>query len=76
MSSNAIFNAGSALPQLAIHRVYVLTTGATCSASESLINGLHGLGVTVHTIGDTTCGKPYGMTRQDNCATADYPIEK
>jgi len=75
VGNNAIFNAGSALPQLAIHRVYVLTTGATCSASESLINGLRGLGVTVHTIGDTTCGKPYGMTRQDNCATAYYPIE-
>jgi C-terminal processing protease CtpA/Prc len=75
VGNNAIFNAGSALPQLAIHRVYLLTTGATCSASESLINGLRGLGVTVHTIGDTTCGKPYGMTRQDNCATAYYPIE-
>jgi C-terminal processing protease CtpA/Prc len=75
VGDNAIFKAGSALPQLPINRVYVLTTGATCSASESLVNGLRGVGVTVHTIGDTTCGKPYGMTRQDNCGTAYYPIE-
>ena len=72
---NAVYRAGSTLPRLAVKRVYVLTTGATCSASESLINGLRGVGVTVHTIGDTTCGKPYGMTRQDNCGTAYYPIE-
>jgi C-terminal processing protease CtpA/Prc len=75
VGDNAVFKAGSALPQLPINRVYVLTTGATCSASESLVNGLRGLGVTVHTIGDTTCGKPYGMSRQDNCGTAYYPIE-
>jgi hypothetical protein len=55
--------------------VYVLTTAATCSASESVINGLRGVGVTVHTIGETTCGKPYGMSRQDNCGRAYYPIE-
>ena len=73
--NNAVFKAGSVLPRLAINRVYVLTTGSTCSASESLINGLRGVGVTVHTIGDTTCGKPYGMSRQDNCGTAYYPIE-
>jgi hypothetical protein len=75
VGDNTLFKAGSALPQLPINRVYVLTTGATCSASESLVNGLRGLGVTVHTIGDTTCGKPYGMSRQDNCGTAYYPIE-
>lgn len=72
---NAVYRAGSTLPRLAINRVYVLTTGSTCSASESLINGLRGVGVTVHTIGDTTCGKPYGMSRQDNCGTAYYPVE-
>ena len=75
VGDSAVFTAGSMLPQLPIKRVYVLTTGATCSASESLINGLRGVGVTVHTIGDTTCGKPYGMSRQDNCGTAYYPIQ-
>lgn len=66
---------GTALPQLNLNRVYVLTTGSTCSASESLINGLRGVGVQVHVIGDTTCGKPYGMAREDNCGNAFYPIE-
>lgn len=75
VANNALFKAGSTLPKLTLQRVYVLTTGATCSASESLINGLRGVGVTVHLIGDTTCGKPYGMSRQDNCGTAYYPIE-
>jgi C-terminal processing protease CtpA/Prc len=73
--NNAKYKTGTPLPQLKIKRVYVLTSGKTCSASESLINGLRGVGVTVHTIGDTTCGKPYGMSRQDNCGTAYYPIE-
>jgi C-terminal processing protease CtpA/Prc len=72
---NARYKTGTALPQLQLKRVYVLTTGATCSASESLINGLRGVGLTVHTIGETTCGKPYGMSRKDNCGTAYYPIE-
>jgi D-serine deaminase-like pyridoxal phosphate-dependent protein len=55
--------------------LYVLTTGSTCSASESLINGLRGVGVQVHVIGNTTCGKPYGMAREDNCGSAFYPVE-
>ena len=72
---NARFKTGTVLPRLQLQRVYVLTTAATCSASESVINGLRGVGVTVHTIGETTCGKPYGMSRQDNCGRAYYPIE-
>jgi C-terminal processing protease CtpA/Prc len=72
---NAKYKYGTTLPQLQLKRVYVLTSEATCSASESLINGLRGVGVTVHTIGTTTCGKPYGMSRKDNCGTAYYPIE-
>lgn len=74
-ADNARFRPGTVLPQLQLQNVYVLTTAATCSASESVINGLRGVGVTVHTIGNTTCGKPYGMSRQDNCGRAYYPIE-
>jgi hypothetical protein len=74
-ADNARFKQGSVLPQLRLQSVYILTTEVTCSASESLINGLRGVGVTVHTIGNTTCGKPYGMSRQDNCGRAYYPIE-
>lgn len=66
---------GSALPQLGLPRLYVLTSGQTCSASESIINGLRGIDVQVVLIGETTCGKPYGFERKDNCGFAYFPIE-
>jgi carboxyl-terminal processing protease len=66
---------GQALPALNLARVYVLTTAGTCSASESIINGLRGIGVQVIQIGSTTCGKPYGFYPQDNCGTTYFTIE-
>lgn len=69
------YPAGTALPQLALPRLYVLTSGNTCSASEAIVNGLRGLDVQVVLVGQTTCGKPYGFTRRDNCGLAYYPIE-
>ncbi len=39
-------------------RVFILTTGSTCSASEEVINGLKPF-IEVITIGSVTCGKPY-----------------
>jgi hypothetical protein len=66
---------GSALPQLDLPRLYVLTSNLTCSASESIINSLRGIDVQVILVGDTTCGKPYGFTRRDNCGFAYFPIE-
>ena len=63
------------MPTLNLTRVYVLTTADTCSASESIINGLKGAGVTVNQIGVTTCGKPYGFYPQDNCGTTYFSIE-
>ena len=68
---------GTALPTLNLPqpRVFVLTTGATCSASEALINGLRGVGVEVIQIGDTTCGKPYGFYPQDNCGTTYFTTQ-
>ncbi|ROZ62259.1 peptidase [Ramlibacter sp. WS9] len=66
---------GTLLPRLALPRVFVLTTGGTCSASEAVINSLRGVGVEVVIIGGTTCGKPYGFSRRDNCGTAYFPIE-
>ena len=65
----------AALPSLGLSRVYVLTTGGTCSASEAVINGLRGAGVTVNTIGGTTCGKPYGFYPRDNCNTTYFAIQ-
>lgn len=41
--------------------IYVLTSAASASASELLINGLRGLGITVHTVGTATNGKNCGM---------------
>lgn len=66
---------GAALPRLALPRVYVLASGSTCSASESIINSLRGVDVEVVVVGGTTCGKPYGFSRKDNCGLSYFPIE-
>ncbi|HXS80900.1 MAG TPA: S41 family peptidase [Gammaproteobacteria bacterium] len=63
------------LPTLNLPRVYVLTGGTTCSASESIINSLRGVGVQVIQIGSTTCGKPYGFYPEDNCGTTYFSIQ-
>ncbi|MFO1503669.1 MAG: S41 family peptidase [Steroidobacteraceae bacterium] len=63
------------LPTLNLGRVYVLTSADTCSASESVINSLRGIGVSVYQIGGTTCGKPYGFYPQDNCGTTYFSIQ-
>jgi carboxyl-terminal processing protease len=67
--------AGQPLPQLGLSRVTVLAGPDTCSASESVVNGLRGIGVTVNLIGGTTCGKPYGFFPQDNCGTTYFAIQ-
>ena len=66
---------GRALPTLNLDRVYVLTGPGTCSASESIINGLRGVNVQVYVIGSTTCGKPYGFYPADNCGTTYFSIQ-
>jgi hypothetical protein len=53
---------------LGLQRVYVLTTAATCSVSEMLINGLLPW-LDVWQVGGTTCGKPYGFDEETNCGT-------
>ena len=65
----------TSLPALNLPRVFVLTTDATCSASEAVINGLRGVGVEVILIGTTTCGKPFGFYPQDNCGETYYTIQ-
>ncbi|SIQ35557.1 S41 family peptidase [Pseudacidovorax sp. RU35E] len=67
--------AGSPLPRLNLPRVLVLAGGDTCSASESVVNGLRGIGVNVALVGGTTCGKPYGFYPQDNCGTTYFSIQ-
>ena len=66
---------GQPLPTLNLNRVYVLAGPGTCSASEAVVNGLRGAGVTVSLIGGTTCGKPYGFYPQDNCNTTYFAIQ-
>jgi hypothetical protein len=66
---------GQALPSLGLKRVTVLTSADTCSASESVINGLRGIDVEVNIIGGATCGKPYGFSPVDNCGTTYFSIE-
>jgi len=67
--------AGTLLPTFNLSRVYVLTGPGTCSASESIINGLRGVDVNVIQIGSTTCGKPYGFYPANNCGTTYFTIQ-
>ena len=66
---------GGVFESLNLPKVYVLTTDQTCSASESIINGLRGVDVEVVQIGGTTCGKPYGFVAQDNCGITYAAME-
>ena len=66
---------GQALPQLGLSRVTLLTGPGTCSASESIANGLRGVNIRVDLIGETTCGKPYGFLPQDNCGTTYFAVQ-
>lgn len=72
---NSTVAAGTALPTLNLKRVTLLTTGDTCSASESIINSLRGVDVQVNLIGGQTCGKPYAFTPVDDCGTTYFSIE-
>ena len=47
-------------------RVFVITSGATASASELVINGLRPFVKTV-LVGETTYGKPFGFVPRDYC---------
>lgn len=68
-------NSGTPLPTVDLDTVYILSSSGTCSASESLINGLVGINVNVVLIGTTTCGKPYGFYATDNCGTTFFTIQ-
>ncbi|MDM8517310.1 S41 family peptidase [Desulfobacterales bacterium HSG16] len=57
-----------------LSRVIFIATGTTCSASESVINGLAPF-IDVVIVGDTTCGKPVGMYGHDFCDKRIQAIE-
>ncbi len=63
------------LPSVNLNRVFVITTDDTCSASETIINGLRGIDVDVIQIGGKTCGKPYGFYPEPNCGTTYFTVQ-
>ena len=67
-------SSGQALPTLSLARVFVITAPGTCSASESVVNGLTPF-IQVIRIGGTTCGKPYGFIQANNCGNAYFAIQ-
>ena len=69
----SLFSLGSGIGQLNLDRVVVLTTGASCSASEMVINALSPF-VEVVTVGSTTCGKPVGMNPVQICDNIIFAI--
>lgn len=73
--NTGLLEAGLALPELDLARVFVLTTDNTCSASEAIMNGLRGIDIEVIQIGATTCGKPYGFYPTPNCGTTYFTIQ-
>jgi C-terminal processing protease CtpA/Prc len=75
IGGDTIIAANQPLPSLNLSRVYVLTTGSSCSASESFINSLVGIDVEVIQIGETTCGKPYGFVSEDNCGSTYFTVQ-
>lgn len=52
----------------AFTRVVVLTGARTCSASELVVNGLKPY-TQVVTVGDTSCGKPFGFNPVQSCSS-------
>ena len=75
IGGDSIIEEGQPLPELNLSRVYVLTTGSSCSASESFMNALIGIDVEVIQIGETTCGKPYGFVSEDNCGLTYFTVQ-
>ena len=59
--------------ELALEQITVITTGATASASEMVINGLKPF-VDIKTVGATTVGKPVGMNPTEFCDKMILPI--
>ena len=55
-------------PAPAFSRVVVITGQRTCSASELIVNGLKPY-VDVVTVGDTSCGKPFGFNPVESCGS-------
>ncbi|GHB68146.1 peptidase S41 [Psychrosphaera saromensis] len=72
-NESILFSLGQGIEQLNLDKLVVLTTESSCSASELVINALDPfLDVTI--VGDTTCGKPIGMSPELVCDHVIYAI--
>lgn len=70
---DVMFNLGQGIERLNLDRVVVLTTGASCSSSELVINSLTPF-VEVVTVGQPTCGKPVGQQPAPICDKIVFAI--
>lgn len=67
------FSLVDGVEQLNLDRVFVLTTGSSCSSSEIIINSLSPH-IDVVTIGEPTCGKPVGQMPEPLCDKVTFAI--
>jgi len=67
------FSLVDGVEQLDLERVFVLTTGSSCSSSEIIINSLNPH-IDVVTIGEPTCGKPVGQQPEELCDKVTFAI--
>ncbi|WP_258241191.1 S41 family peptidase [Pseudidiomarina homiensis] len=72
-NNTSLFQLVDGVQQLDLDRVFVLTTGASCSSSELIINGLKPY-VDVVVVGQPTCGKPVGQSPQPFCDKRSFVI--
>lgn len=72
-NNTSLFQLVDGIQQLDLERVFVLTTGASCSSSELIINGLKPY-IDVVVIGQPTCGKPVGQSPQPFCDKRSFVI--
>ena len=73
MNETVLFGLGEGVQQLDLERVFVLTTGASCSSSEILINSLEPF-VEVVVVGGATCGKPVGQLITPLCDKRTFVV--
>ncbi|MCC5880921.1 MAG: peptidase S41 [Idiomarina sp.] len=70
---SVLFDLGQGIERLNLDRVVVLTTAASCSASELVINSLTPF-IDVVTVGQPTCGKPVGQQPTPICDKIIFAI--
>lgn len=72
-NSDVLFALGRGVEQLNLDKLVVLTTESSCSSSELVINSLSPF-IDVTVVGDTTCGKPIGMSPEPLCDNVLFAI--